>query len=84
MAASDHENMRSIINAQRNTASVGYGSGFAGLTVRDMHLRTVQIPLTISGIDSLIEELQTARAHLEFESAIQSIKGKDKPFSVNE
>lgn len=76
--------LRNIINAQRNTVSVGYGSGLAGITVRDMHLRTVQVPVTISEIDKLIEELQTARAHLQFESAIQSIKGKDKPFNVNE
>jgi hypothetical protein len=84
MTKSENEKVRSVVNAQRNTVSVGYGSGVAGVTVRDNHLRTVQVPLTISEIDTLIEELQTARAHLEFESVMQSIKGKDRPLAINE
>ena len=84
MTESENKKVRSVVNAQRNTVSVGYGSGVAGVTVRDNHLRTVQVPLTISEIDTLIEELQTARAHLEFESVIRGIKGKDRPFVVNE
>ena len=45
---SQSRRVRDVVNAQRNTVSVGYGSGIAGITVRDMHLRTVQVPLTIS------------------------------------
>jgi len=61
-----------LIESQRNTATVGYGRGSAGITVRDNHLRTVSTKLTIEEIDKLIEELQVARAHLEYETLLQA------------
>jgi hypothetical protein len=72
----DRASKTQIIQSQRNTASAGisHASSTAGLTVRDYHLRTVQVNLDIVSIDKLIEELQIARAHLVSEALLAKLK----------
>jgi hypothetical protein len=66
------------IKSQRNTVSADFGSGLAGITVRDNHLRTVSVKLTIEAIDKLIDELQIARSHLEFEELIYKVSARKR------
>lgn len=72
----ERESKTRIIQGQRSTATVGFSpvSKSAGITVRDNHLRTVQIHLSIEEIDKLIEELQIAKAHLMSESLLSKLK----------
>jgi hypothetical protein len=62
--------IQAAIESERGTASASFGSGHAGVTIVDNHLRRSHALLTIEGIDKLIEELKIARAHLEFETQI--------------
>lgn len=61
------------IEQSRGSASVGYGNGVAGITVRDMSLRTTQTNLTLKQIDQLMADLAEARKHLVFCELVDSI-----------
>ena len=60
------------LNEERNSVSVGLGNGVVGLTVRDNHLRTVQVTIDRSKIHQLIEQLKMADLHLEFSETIDN------------
>jgi hypothetical protein len=57
----DRASKTQIIEAQRNTITVGVNDGVAMITVRDYHLRTVYAQINIDSIEQLISELQETR-----------------------